>query len=137
MKEFDIEALVDNLDQVIEFVNTELEEAECTPKIQMQIDLAVEEIFVNIANYAYNPETGPATVRVEVKPDGSEVSITFIDHGVPYDPLAKEDPDITVKTEDRQIGGLGIFLVKKTMDDIRYQYVNGSNILTIIKGLNS
>lgn len=90
---------------------------------------------MNIANYAYDPETGPATVRVEVDPDGSAVRITFIDHGVPYDPLAKSDPDITQAADERQIGGLGIFLVKKTMDDIRYEYVNGSNILTLKKNL--
>ena len=135
MKELDIEALVDNLDKVMEFVDAELEDVNCPMKIQMQIDLAVEEIFVNIANYAYAPETGPATVRVEVDPDGSAVRITFIDHGVPYDPLAKSDPDITQAADERQIGGLGIFLVKKTMDDIRYEYVNGSNILTLKKNL--
>ena len=135
MKELDIEALVDNLDAVLAFVDEQLEETDCPPKIQMQIDLAVEEIFVNIANYAYQPETGPATVRVEVTPDGSAVSITFIDHGVPYDPLAKADPDVTLPTEQREIGGLGIFLAKKTMDDIRYEYINGSNILTMQKNL--
>ena len=137
MKELDIEALVDNLDAVLAFVDEQLEKADCPLKIQMQIDLAVEEIFVNIANYAYQPETGPAIVRVEVRPDASAVSITFIDHGVPYDPLAKADPDVTLPTERREIGGLGIFLVKKTMDDVRYEYVNGSNILTIVKGLTA
>lgn len=135
MKELEIAAITDNLDEVLAFVDGQLEAADCSVKIQMQIDLAVEEIFVNIASYAYQPETGPATVRVEVKPDGSAVIITFIDHGVPYDPLAKEDPDVTLSTEDRAIGGLGIFLVKKNMDDIRYEYKNGSNILTIVKGL--
>lgn len=136
MKELDIQALVENLPEVAAFVDAELEMAGCVPRIQMQIDLAVEEIFVNIANYAYQPGKGPATVRVEVKPDGSAVSITFIDHGVPYDPLAKEDPDVSLPSAQRQIGGLGIFLVKKTMDDIRYSYVNGSNILTIVKDLS-
>lgn len=136
MKELDIEALTENLDAVIRFVDAQLEEADCSLKVQMQIDLAVEEIFVNIANYAYHPETGPATVRVEVKPDASAVIITFIDHGVPYDPLAKADPDITLSSDERDIGGLGIFLVKKNMDDIRYEYLNGSNILTIVKGLS-
>jgi len=135
MKELEIAAITDNLDEVLAFVDGQLEAADCSVKIQMQIDLAVEEIFVNIASYAYQPETGPATVRVEVKPDGSAVIITFIDHGVPYDPLAKEDPDVTLSTEDRAIGGLGIFLVKENMDDIRYEYKNGSNILTIVKGL--
>ena len=135
MKQLDIQATVDNLDTVIGFIDEELEAAECPMKILMQIDLAVEEIFVNIANYAYKPEVGPATVRVEVQPDGSSVCITFIDHGVPYDPLAKDDPDLTLDSEQRQVGGLGIFLVKKTMDDIRYEYADGCNILRIEKGL--
>lgn len=135
MRELDIEAVLDNLTEVMEFVDTQLEEADCPMKIQMQIDLAVEEIFVNIAHYAYNPETGPATVRVEVKPDSSAVTITFIDQGVPYDPLAKADPDVTLALNERSIGGLGIFLVKKNMDDVSYEYVNGSNILTMQKKL--
>lgn len=135
MRELDIEAINDNLSEVLQFVDEQLENAGCSMKIQMQIDLAVEEIFVNIANYAYHPETGGATVRVEVSPDGSSVAITFIDQGVPYDPLAKADPDTTLSAEERDIGGLGIFLVKKSMDDITYQYVNGSNILTLKKSL--
>lgn len=137
MKELFIEALTDNLDKVLAFVDEQLEATECSMKIQMQIDLAVEEIFVNIANYAYDPETGPATVRVDVTPDGTVVTITFVDNGVPYDPLAKADPDITLSAEQRDIGGLGIFLVKKNMDDVSYEYVNGSNILTLKKGLRS
>ena len=135
MKELDITAVLENLDTVLQFVDTHLEQAECSPKIQMQIDLAVEEIFVNIANYAYHPETGPATVRVEVRPDGSAVTITFIDQGVPFDPLAKEDPDVTLPSEQRKVGGLGVFFVKQNMDDIQYEYLNGSNILTLKKEL--
>ena len=135
MKELYIEATVDNLSEVLGFVDEQLEAADCAMKVQMQIDLAVEEIFVNIANYAYDPETGPATVRVDVTPDGSTVTITFVDNGVPYDPLAKADPDITLSADERQIGGLGIFLVKKNMDDVKYEYVNGRNILTLKKGL--
>ncbi len=136
MKELDIEAVKDNITEVLGFIDEQLESTGCSPKTLMQIDLAAEEIFVNIAEYAYDPETGPATVRVEVKPDGSAVIITFIDHGVPYDPLAKEDPDVTLSAAERKIGGLGIFLVKKNMDNIKYEYVNGSNILTIIKKLS-
>lgn len=135
MKELDITAIPDNLNTVLEFIDSHLEQAGCSMKIQMQIDLAVEEIFVNIAHYAYKPDIGPATVRVEVKPDGSAVTITFIDHGVPFDPLAKADPDVTLSSEQRQIGGLGVFLVKQNMDDIQYEYVNGSNILTMKKDL--
>ncbi len=104
-------------------------------KIQMQIDVAVEEIFVNIANYAYGTGEGPATVRINVDNQNKIVDITFIDNGVPYDPLAKEDPDITLSAQERQIGGLGIFMVKKSMDDVTYEYRDGHNILTLKKGL--
>lgn len=137
MKELELEAKLENLGEVMAFVDEQLETAGCSMKIQMQIDLAVEEIFVNVANYAYSPEVGPATVRVEVKPDGSAVIITFIDQGVPYDPLAKTDPDVTLSVDERQIGGLGIFLTKKNMDDVTYEYVNGSNVLTLKKNLGA
>ena len=137
MKELVIDALTDNLPQVLAFVDGELEAADCPMKIQMQIDIAVEEIFVNIAHYAYSPEVGTATVRVEVMGEPPAVDITFIDGGVPYDPLAKADPDITLSAEERQIGGLGIFMVKKSMDDVKYEYLDGHNILTLKKGLVS
>lgn len=137
MKELVIDALTDNLPQVLAFVDGELEAADCPMKIQMQIDIAVEEIFVNIARYAYSPEVGTATVRVEVMGEPPAVDITFIDGGVPYDPLAKADPDVTLSAEERQIGGLGIFMVKKSMDDVKYEYLDGHNILTLKKGLVS
>lgn len=133
MNELDVEATIDNLDTVTGFINRALEEFDCPVKTQMQIELAVEEIYVNIANYAYSPEVGRAKVRVEVSDDPLRVTITFIDHGTPYDPLAKEDPDVTLSAEERQIGGLGIFLTKQTMDDVEYEYKDGQNILTIKK----
>ncbi len=133
MRELNIEALIENLDQVLAFVDEEIDKLDCSVKIRTQIDIAVEELFVNIAHYAYNPETGPATVRVEVEKDPPAISITFIDHGIPYDPLAKADPDITLSAEEREIGGLGIFMVKKSMDSIDYEYKDGQNILHIRK----
>ena len=135
MKELELEAKVENLSEVLTFVDEQLEAAHCPMKIQMQIDIAVEEIFVNIANYAYAPEIGTATVRVEVLGNPPSVDITFIDKGIPYDPLDKADPDVTLSAEERQIGGLGIFMVKKSMDDVKYAYLDGHNILTIKKGL--
>lgn len=133
--EIDIEATVENLPVVLGFIDRKLEAAGCPLKTQMQIDVAAEEIFVNIAHYAYKPDKGRAKVRVEVTDDPLRVAITFIDHGKPYDPLAKEDPDVTLSAEERQVGGLGIFLVKNTMDDLSYKYENGSNILTLKKNL--
>ena len=135
MRELTLEAKVDSLNQVLAFVDGALEEMDCPPKAQMQIDVAVEELFVNIAHYAYAPGTGDATIRVETEQNPPSVAVTFIDGGVPYDPLKKPDPDVTLSAEDRQIGGLGIFMVKKSMDDMRYQRKDEKNILTIRKKL--
>ena len=133
MKELTVVATVENIETVTDFVNEQLEALDCPMKAQMQIDIAIDELFGNIAHYAYNPEVGSATVRVEVIEDPLAVTITFIDNGVPYDPLAKADPDTTLRAEERDIGGLGIYMVKKSMDDITYEYKDGQNILTIKK----
>ena len=133
MNELTLEATVENLYKVLEFVDKFLEEMDCPPKTQMQIDVSVEELFVNIAQYAYAPKTGQATIRVDTEKDPAAVSITFIDRGVPYDPLAKPDPDVMLSAQDRQIGGLGIFMVKKSMSSMAYEYRDGQNILTIKK----
>ena len=136
MKELTIAATVENIETVTDFVNEQLEALDCPMKAQMQIDIAIDELFGNIAHYAYNPEVGSATVRVEVIEDPLAVTITFIDNGVPYDPLAKADPDTTLSAEERDIGGLGIYMVKKSMDDITYEYKDGQNILKIKKKLS-
>ena len=133
MKELTIAATVENIEVVTDFVNQQLEELACPMKAQMQIDIAIDELLSNIAHYSYNPEIGQATVRVEVMENPLAVYITFIDNGVPYDPLSKEDPDLTLSAEERQIGGLGIYLVKKSMDEITYEYKDGQNILSIKK----
>lgn len=135
LNEMEVEAVTDNLPEVQAFVDERLEAADCPPKAQMQIALAVEEIFANIASYAYAPDKGKAIVRAEVTEDPVTVSITFVDHGIPYDPLAKEDPDVTLSAEEREAGGLGIFLTKKVMDDVTYIYKDGQNILTLKKKL--
>ena len=137
MKELTIEATPENVDKAIEFVDEMLEEYGCGMKEQMAIDVAVDELFANIAHYAYNPETGYATVKVDVVKDPLSVEITFVDNGKPYDPLAKVDPDTTLSIEDREIGGMGIFIVKKSMDAVSYEYKDGKNILTIKKNFNS
>ena len=134
--ELSLEAADENLDRVIAFVDERLEALDCLPHEQMQIDVAVEELFINIAHYAYAPQTGPVTVRVETEKDPKAVSITFIDGGTPYDPLAKADPDITASVEERPIGGLGIYMVKQSMDSVDYRCQNGRNMLTIRKKLS-
>ena len=133
MKELTIAATVENIEVVTDFVNQQLEELACPMKAQMQIDIAIDELFSNIAHYSYNPEIGQATVRIEVMENPLAVSITFIDNGMPFDPLSKEDPDLTLSAEERQIGGLGIYMVKESMDEIIYEYKGGQNILSIKK----
>jgi len=134
-REIEVAASVDELQNVTDYVNSRLEAADCPLKVLMQIDVAVEEIFVNIAHYAYVNDGGKATVSVEISDDPKTVVITFKDSGVPYDPLKKEDPDVALSAEERQIGGLGIFMTKKIMDDMSYEYKNGQNILTLTKKL--
>ena len=132
-KEFSIEAKEENLDELLDFIDGNLEEMDCPMKIQTLINVCVEELFVNISKYAYAPNIGTATVRIENLKDPNRVSITFIDSGVPYNPLEKLDPDVTLTLEERPVGGLGIFMVKKRMDDVRYEYKDNHNILTITK----
>lgn len=116
------ELTIENIAAVTDFVDEQLEQLDCPAKIQMQLDVAIDELFGNIFHYAYYPETGIATVRVEVTGNPLAVVVTFIDNGVKYDPLAKADPDVTLSAEEREIGGLGIYMVKRSMDDV---YCNG------------
>lgn len=136
MKELIIEADRKNLPQVQMFVDEQLEEVGCPMPTQITIDIAVEELFVNIASYAYEHKEGVAVVQVTVHDEPLSVEITFIDNGKQYDPLAKEDPDTTLSLNERKKGGLGIFMVKNSMDNVNYEYKDGKNILTIKKNLN-
>ena len=128
-------AELNNLEQVLAFVDGYLEAADCSMKTQMQIEVAVEEIYVNIAHYAYKTGTGDAYITVRIEEDPKTVEIEFRDTGMPFDPTANPDPDVTLSAEKRKIGGLGIFMVKKSMDDIQYRRENGCNILKIRKKL--
>lgn len=133
MKLIEIDAILENLPKVMEFVDENLEEYGCDMKSQMKIDISVEELFVNIAHYAYHDRIGKAKIMFEYLEESGSVKITLMDEGVHYDPLAKEDPDITLSAEEREIGGLGILMVKKNMDDVRYEYLDGRNITSIYK----
>ncbi|MBR4549964.1 MAG: ATP-binding protein [Oscillospiraceae bacterium] len=128
-------AVLSNLEAVQSFVEERLEAAGCPMKTKIKIAVAVEEIFVNIASYAYAPETGSATVRTELSEDPAAVTISFADHGVPFDPLAREDPDIHLPANERGVGGLGVLMTKRIMDELRYEYRDGQNILTMKKNL--
>ena len=132
-KELTLEASVENLNRVLDFLEGPMDSVECPLSVQTQLNIAVEEIFVNIAHYAYTPGKGDATVRVETDKKNRSISVTFSDRGIPYNPLEKADPDTTLSAEERQIGGLGIFMVKKSMDAMEYRREDGMNILTIRK----
>ena len=132
-KSLELDARIENLDQVMGFIDGILEENDCPMKEMMQIDVAVEEIFVNIAHYAYSPEVGKAVVTAAFDSDNAIISVSFEDKGTPFNPLEKDDPDVSLSAEDRQIGGLGIFMVKKSMDDVLYERKDGKNILTLVK----
>lgn len=135
MREKTVQATLENLDEVMAFVEEQMEVYHCSMKMQMQIAVAVEEIYVNIASYAYREQKGNARIRVQSGGDPLQISIIFEDDGIPYNPLLKEDPDITLSAEERKIGGLGIYIVKKSMDQVEYHYQNGKNILTIRKDI--
>lgn len=129
------EAVKENLPGVLSFVEERLAEAGCPARLQMKITMAVEEIITNVIQYAYTPGTGPVTLRMDIKGEPDQAVFTVIDRGTPYNPLIKKDPDVTLSAAERQIGGLGIYLVKQTMDDISYEYKDGRNILTMKKAL--
>lgn len=128
----------EQLEPVQRFVEEQIERYDCSARVRFQLDVAVEEIFINIAKYAYRPgQAGQAAVRCCVGGDPLQVTIQFQDQGVPFNPLAKEDADITLTAQERQIGGLGILMVKKSMDAVRYSYEDGKNILTIQKNIGA
>ena len=133
MKTLTLEATLENITKVTEFIDAELEACECSMKAQMQIDVAIDELFGNIARYAYGQDTGEATIQFDFDAADRMASIVFMDHGIPFNPLEQDDPDVTLSAEARAVGGLGIFLVKKTMDKLTYRFENGMNVLTLYK----
>lgn len=133
MKTITIEAKTERLPEVLSFIGAELESAACSMKSQMQLEVAVEELFVNIASYAYAPGTGDVEIGIRIEDGAAE--IRFVDGGIPYDPVNRTDPDVNLPAEEREIGGLGILMVKKSVDEMRYAYRNGKNVLTIRKQL--
>ena len=152
-KNLRILAVVENLAQVLATVDAQLDAERCPMRTRMQIDIAVEELFVNIANYAYKPDTGDADILIETmntcpipaseqegmsekELQGKWLRVTMSDSGTPFNPLKKDDPDVTLSAQERRIGGLGIFMVKKSMDHMYYEYKDGKNHISIIKKLS-
>lgn len=135
MKEITVDATIENMNTVTAFVDDFLDQIACPMKSKIQINIVIDEIFGNICHYAYKDSVGTVTVRVESGNTPKAVFLTFTDNGIPYNPLDTEDPDITLSSEERKIGGLGIYLVKKNMDEMKYEYVNQQNRLWMEKRL--
>jgi len=133
MKKITVEATIENIEVITEFTDRELEALDCPIRPLMQIRVAIDEIVSNIARNAYAPGTGTITVVFSFDETERMAELTFIDEGVPFDPLQREDPDITLSAAERPIGGLGIMLVRKTMDEMTYRREEGKNILCLRK----
>ncbi len=133
MQKLKVAATKENLEVVTAFLDQVLDMSDCPLKTRLQIDLALEEMYINIANYAYAPGTGDMELQAGFNDEGNEVILILKDQGIPYDPLAKADPDVSLPADKRKIGGLGIFLVKKTMDSMSYVRQDGYNIVTMTK----
>ena len=133
MRELTTEAVTENLQSVMDFVNDSLSDKGCSAKTLYQMELVLEEIFINIASYAYEGDERPVVLSIDFEEEPLAAVVTFKDKGAPYNPLSRDDPNLALKLENREIGGLGIFLVKKNVDAIWYEHVNGENVLSFRK----
>ena len=134
-EELELDATVENLENVNDFLSQLLQEESYNRKDKQGLEMAVEEIYVNIASYAYAPHVGKVKIKGEAEPDGCNIVLQFVDEGKPFNPLEQDEPDFSIPVEERRVGGLGIFIVKAKMDDVKYEYKDGKNILTIRKKL--
>ena len=136
MNKLTVPAKIENLQKVMDFLGDQLDSVDYVMKARLQLELSIEEAYVNIVNYAYGSAEGEVIIYCDVDESPLKVTMQFVDYGVPYNPLKNGDPDISLDAEEKEIGGLGIFLIKKNVDDISYEYCNGKNILTICKKLD-
>ena len=130
MKKVNLVPTLDKLPEAVAFFEDTLSGADVPMKVIARVNVAVDEVFSNIARYS-----GATSVTLGCALADGRVTLRFSDNGRPYDPTGKPDPDTTLSAEERDIGGLGIFMVKKTMDDVSYEYTDGLNILTLVKEL--
>ena len=128
-----LDAVPENFAAVQDWIREHLASIPCSVRTLLELDMIVEEVFINIANYAYGKQIGKAWVDLSMDDSGKHLIMTFRDKGIPYDPLKKETPDLKSPAEKRAIGGLGIFLVHEYSDSLSYQYKDGENQLTISK----
>ena len=136
MKKITVAARTDQLKSILAFIEEAISDKNCLPKTLMQLSLAAEEVFVNIAHYAYQDEVGKVDISLDISDDPPQVKLVFSDNGTPHNPLEIPDPDITLPAEEREIGGLGIYMVKKNVDEVLYRHEKGRNVLTLTKKLS-
>ena len=135
MQELVVEARLENLDKVNDFVQRAISSCDCSKKSIMQLGVIVEEIFVNVVSYAYPDGVGQVAIQIEIQENPLAITLTFADSGIAYNPLENDDPNLELSVEERQIGGLGIYLVKNMVEEISYNYKDGKNILSLTKNL--
>lgn len=135
MNNLTVPARTEALKDVHAFLEAQLEGWDCPPRLRMQLDLVAEEVFVNIAHYAYPNGSGDAVIGVQIDGSPAVLTLRFADRGIPFNPLAQPEADITLSARERPIGGLGIFLTKKIMDEVVYSRIDAQNILTLRKKL--
>ncbi|WP_414469035.1 ATP-binding protein [Methanobacterium sp. ACI-7] len=136
MNKIIVPARAENVRKVLDFITEKLKQLKYSKRALLQLELSVEEAFVNIVNYAYENHDGEVLISCSIDETSLQVTIQFIDTGIQYNPLEKEDPDISLNIQEKEVGGLGILLIKNNVDSIRYEYKNGKNILTLQKKLN-
>ena len=129
-------AKIENIGTMTEELNAWFEENDVSMKVILQMDVVLDEMLSNIAFYAYGDTPGDMTVEASMINDNKTLKLVFSDTGIAFDPLKKPDPDITLSAEERKIGGLGIFMVKKTMDHVSYERKDDTNIFTVEKNLS-
>ena len=133
MKERMVDAKLESIPEIQAFVRAELEAMDCPEETQKQLFVVVDEVFTNIASYAYADGEGGVTVRLEAESEPRAAVLSFLDSGIPFDPLTMKSPDTSLKARERKIGGLGIFMVRKLTDEVSYAYSDGKNILRTVK----
>lgn len=131
-----VKSNTENLSKILSVIEEELDNYSVNIKSKFQLELVIEEIFTNICKFSYETE-GDVEINYSLSQDSLEMKITFIDDGIEFNPLKKEDPDLTTSVDEREIGGLGLTLVKNNVDSIDYSYENNRNILTITKLLKT
>lgn len=136
MKELHIESKLENIEKVTDFINTHLMSENATKNFCSSIDVVIDEIYSNIVNYSKLTEDDKVSVKIEIDGIPKKITIQFVDAGIPYDPLTTKDPNVDAKVEERDVGGLGIFMVKKIMDDVHYEYKDNKNVLTLTKNFS-